>query len=297
MNKNWQEYPIYISGNAKSGTTLLACLIDNHPEIFCIPKEVPFKPLGELLKPGDISPQNPPMLLDQLDRYVETTYAKLKPFTPEETTRNLAAFKSLIAARQNPLDLPDVYRTITESLVEAYGFQNQPFIKWSFKNVGKKTYHQFLDTYPHGKIVHIRRNPYGWILSRITSLQKKKRKVSQFSLLFIYRALRDWQRFENYADAAQKKYGPERFMIIAYEDLVAQPGQTLDSVWKFLGVSAAGSDLKPMVFKRPTSPDTARTSESAIYTEAVNDWQKQLMPHVKMAVSVMAGDFAKPAKA
>ena len=290
MSENWNDKPVYIGGNAKSGTTLLSCLVDNHPDILSLPKEVPFKPVGEYLKPGDTPVRNEKELQDLLSEYICRRFSDLRPYSKQEIETSLVLFENYISECNKPKTLKQVYENICHAIIKAFPHIEPPIYRWSFKNVGKRTYRHFLETYPEGKVLHIRRNPYSWILSRITSLKRKGRPISQFNLLTMYKAIRDWKKHEMHAVDIQNKYGKDKVAIIPYEQLVEKPEETMGRVWSFLEVHNYDEKLDPSFFMRSTSPDTARSSGGGIYTEAIDDWKNRLYSHVKMIVKFVAGN-------
>jgi hypothetical protein len=285
---DWAKRPIYVGGNSKSGKTLFASLLDSHPRILCLPKEIPFGPPGVTIKARTV--KNEEELLDRLVDCVRRDYRELDILDEKMRAEAIARFDGQIEHAIVD-DWRSVYSTLVTCISQAYHLQNSEFARWSFENCAKRTYHIFLESYPLGKVLHVRRDPRSWILSRIDTLLRKRVprvKASQKSPLYVYRAIRDWLKFEHYADSIGSRFGAARFRVVSYEDLVFDPAKTMNAVWDFLALPPPPR-LGPSIFKHSVKADGGPIAE--VYRRLAVDWSERLHLPARLLIEVMARDY------
>jgi hypothetical protein len=88
---------------------------------------------------------------------------------------------------------------------------------------------------------------------------------SIFTEAWLGDAARKWDKaVEESVAAGRQRYG-DRFAVIRYEDLLAEPYATMDGLWRFLGVAPAGADVEASIVRLSQDNPEARWHESSSF--------------------------------
>lgn len=133
----------------------------------------------------------------------------------------------------------------------------------------------FFDTWPNGKAIFLRRNPFGRLWSRIQHDIRNERpdvRLSNGPKAFI-----DLSRAfaRDHAQAAFLEQD-SRFMLVQYEDLTAHPEHWLRQICQFLDLDFIPSMLQPTCLGFSAQPTTNRTGSAAISAGSNNKWRNHL---------------------
>lgn len=232
----FSDKPVFICGSMKSGTTLLAQLLDNHPDL--------------IVMPGDSH------YAHQIDKWKRSQFAELsshwlgrlinptgkEPFWfigPDE--KPLEQFLLYLHYYLNDPQR-EVFLCIVMSIYAAVSAGSGLTEK---KYWVEKTPHNELNLdlltshFPRARFIHILRDPLENIVSlkRISDIRKWNTTTFEFavSIKNLFRA----------AKTNQNIVGTRNYHIIKYEDLVARPRNTLYGICDFLDISFHDSLLQP----------------------------------------------------
>jgi len=98
--------------------------------------------------------------------------------------------------------------------------------RWGDKSPNNALFLDYIDVlYPHSQIVHIVRHPRDVIDSN-------RRRFGKRSGV---RSARKWVRYVRSAEAFGACHGPDRYRVVRYEDLVAEPERTMRGLLAWLG--------------------------------------------------------------
>ena len=98
--------------------------------------------------------------------------------------------------------------------------------RWGDKSPNNTLFLDYIDAlYPHSQIVHIVRHPRDVIDSNRRKFGTKNGVLSA----------RKWVRYVRSAEAFGARHGPDRYHVVRYEDLVADPEGTLRGLIGWLG--------------------------------------------------------------
>jgi len=206
--------PIIIGGSGSSGSTLLATILNRHPEIIIGPELSLFnKPI--IYKNYDVFKRN---INDILDSGLSTRGW----FLYWETLKDLEKFGwkkkdllKIVSSSKNNVEFIDKF--FEKSLIK------EQKIIWGEKTPSNSYYFDsFINLYPKGRIIHIHRD-YRDVVSSL-----KNRGMSSYfaSMVYLYNcsmALR-CQEMKNYYD-------------ISYEFLVSKPEAALKDLCNFLEIT------------------------------------------------------------
>lgn len=242
---SWYDSPVFVVGHRKTGTTLLLDLLDGHPQLVALPGEsnhfLTFLPRFGGLPPDVVAAEAQRWWMLRL-----ISPSGIPPFWALGQPWELAAdpyalfsrhFVDLVAA--NPER--DVLGLVAAALHAAGGGGGEPR-GWVEKTPGQE--HELdaiVDRYPAARFVHVVRDPRS-VAAAIARLDRATGQ--QTDLVEVGLTVR-----RSFAAAERNvgRLGESRYLVLRYEDLVADARQTMRGVGGFLGVDWAGSLLTPTV--------------------------------------------------
>ena len=295
---------VFILGTHRSGTTLVRELLDGHPALSVLPSEgnlltsfeAPLRRLDASVRAGALariwiarlvlSEGVPPYWL--LGRSVEAgspyvDFARhVMSWIQSPCVRNISApydaFLSVILA----------YTVCTRSPDERVGIrawvEKTPMHELKIK----KSMRRFADAY----CVHVVRDPRAILYSRRTLEASVDGHPEEF-----VRFTKDIARSLDAATRNQKRFGPEKYHVLHYEDLISDTGNTLTGLRDFLGLDDHVVLQCPTVTGRPTRPNSAHEMPNegqAILTSSLEAFRSHLTDQEQAALQRYA---AKPAAA
>jgi len=208
--------PVFVVGSRRSGTTLLATLLDRHSQ-FAVPPETHF--FGHFRQRIGRDPGHA-----QHRDLVEEFFANQRALDMK-----LDSEKLLHRFRQYPADLPHLLRASLEEYAERLG---------KARSAEKTPGHlEFVPTilqwFPRAKIVCIVRDGRAAVLST-ARLGWRDGDIVGLSLM--------WRQRIRWMLAWERRY-PSNFTRVSYEDLLRDPTGTLGRVDRFVGVQFEASQL------------------------------------------------------
>jgi len=214
LSNDNSEPPIFIVGNPRSGTTLLAVLIDRHSEI-SIPPETHY-----------------------YDQFVHEYRHNLSSYTKEEMVFNVLKnerIKDLNLENQEILkqfsNYPPSQANLLRSILESYS------IKRNKKKFGEKTPMHFshvdeiITDFPDAKIICIIRDGRDSILSILNTpwgLADAPRRLEQLCIIWRENAKSIFKYLNKY---------PNNFILVKYEKLLLNPEKELRKICEFVEIN------------------------------------------------------------
>jgi hypothetical protein len=255
--------PIFIVGANRSGTTLLRLLLNAHSEI-AIPDEINYF-YG--FTGAELSYENwstPSLSPSEYTSFVNRFLATNQAVVP---TLNLDSVRAEIL--DGPHDLRRPYQVLLEQWARHRGKG-----RWGEKTPGN-IYHAniLIEMFPDARFIHVVRDPRGGVASM--------QRVSFFGNDVAFNALnRHKIMTHGRAWLARSVPAPQRIEI-RYEDLVAHPQNTLQSICDFVEAPYEPSMLRfhqdadrYMVNEAASSYN--QTATRPISTEMIDKWHTQL---------------------
>jgi protein-tyrosine sulfotransferase len=248
--------PIFILGFAKSGTTLLQSLLDNHPELFVLPVEIQFFKYPNIysLPPGNMPspplptwktpiPRNDVTLSEirddilshaDFEQVLKTKHIERNIALPDF---NVDKFLSIIK-NKHPESLKELFLSFFEAFFLAWK-ENEDVYRYRFveKTPHQEEYAQELkEWFPNAKFIHVLRNPYAnlYSMTKVSHTKKSNRHI--------------------YSDIAKSFYFLERnkryidnYHVVKYEDIVFSTESTMRHIADFLEIEFLESLLQPTI--------------------------------------------------
>jgi hypothetical protein len=236
----------FIGGAAKSGTTLLMSLLDNHPQLVVLPEETGYlEHRREYLKLKNHQAKLR-HLLDQLGMFGSSAGcydtspgcgADARSYVNFDHDRFLALAEDFILQ-------PGMNDSLLFSeVIRAYGIAAKAdwrnCVRWVEKTPRTETCEEALDElFPDAKLVQIVRDP------RAVFASFKNRIVNRYGHhTKAHRLPRSWNRSAR--EIPRLRRDPSRFLVIRYEDLVKNPEEILKTICQFGGFEFSEGMLEP----------------------------------------------------
>jgi hypothetical protein len=266
----------FVAGQAKSGTTLLVALLDNHPELLVLPEETAYFPTV-LTKYGRRSRR------EQFDYLTRDSLSNVVFGGPCKWGKRdysyfpTAKFYQLFERRA--FDPANAQRDLLVLMLEAYaetiGRSLDSVKRWVEKTPANRNHlPAIFSRFPRAKVLLTMRDPRA-ILSAQIALEKT-RQLRRFS---VYYCISHWLEVARLA--ARSLRGDDlRSLVVPYEKLVLEPAVWMEKVCFFLQIS-----FDPATVLTPTKAgkfwrgnSAAETAFSQISTEPLTRWQTDLSP-------------------
>jgi Sulfotransferase family len=271
---------LFIGGAAKSGTTLLMSLLDNHPQLVVLPEESHY-----LEKRRDF------LNLHSYHAKLANLLTNLKPLasaacydiSPEcgIDARDYAQFDydQFVSLAANWINQPWMNDSLLLSeTIRAYGtvagVDWHNCVRWVEKTPGTESYGDALDElFPEAKLIQIVRDP------RAVFASIKNRDVKEHGFYHhAHKLTRMWNRSAR--EISRLRSNPSRFLVIRYEDLVRNSGKILKAICRFGGFEFSEAMLEP------TRAGSGWLGNSAFYrtfngisAAPLDKWKDYLTPH------------------
>ena len=237
---------LFIGGAAKSGTTLLLSLLDNHPQLIVFPEETAYlEHRRDYLKLGSYKAR--------LDLLLKNTNALASPTPCFDTSpgcgadlRHYAQFnhKRFAALASEFVNRPWMNDSLLFSeTIRAYGitlgkdWRNCP--RWVEKTPRTETYPCLFDQlFPDAQLIQVIRDPravFASFKNRIMNNSGSHTKA--------HRLPRSWNRSARQVPRLRRD--PSRFLVVRYEDLIKSPRAVLETICRFGGFDYCESMLEP----------------------------------------------------
>lgn len=247
------ESPVYISGHYRSGTTLLANILDKSPEL-----SITYGTIHYMRSYGRYNP-------------IESRYAELIKDTCERIQKKW----DIESKEQDMLDLVASTPKVTEAVV--YDAMMRVFLdlkdssRWGEKtNVNWEGILPFLDMFPQGKVVHIIRDPRAVLASfKFFTFQPEPGYLDS---IFANLAMFDFIERNGLRSR-------EGVYLIRYEDLVTNPQDEVTKLCRFLNIDFQESMMEinnADAKKTYNANSTFFESKNAIDESSKNLWETKL---------------------
>jgi sulfotransferase family protein len=264
----------FIAGQAKSGTTLLVALLDNHPELLVLPEETAYFPTV-LTKYG------PRGRRAQFDHITKESLSNVlfggpckwgkRDYSYFPTARFLQTFE------QMAFDPVNAERDLLVIMLEAYaailGRSLGSITRWVEKTPANRKYLPAIHTrFPHARVLVTMRDPRAIFAAQIAL--EKTRQLGTFST---YYCISHWRAVANVVLRAREDKDTTLF-VVPYEQLVLEPAKWMKQVCAFLEI-----EYDPAIVLTPTKAGKFWEGNSAtetaffrISTEPLTRWQSDL---------------------
>jgi len=144
--------------------------------------------------------------------------------------------------------------------------------------------------------VEIIRDPRGVVFSRRRRRARRKRRAPEDPTrsrpLDTIATTAFWTLSHLASEAVRRKYGPERSLVVRYEELVDAPDESIKALARLVGVSAPTMDVSPGVpidLPMAHGPDgNGRFHATQLVLKLDDQWKKELHPIDRFLTTVFA---------
>jgi len=263
----------FIAGQAKSGTTLVAALLDNHPELLVLPQETAYFPTV-LRKYGDAGRRA------QFDYLTKESFSRVlfggepkwreheyKDFPQQEFHET---FERIAFERANVQS--DLLALMAEAYAETIGAPLDRIKRWIEKTPANRNHvDEIFTRFPQAKLLVTLRDPRAILATQIAL--EKTRQTKRFS---VYYVIAHWRVAAKLA--RRVRAGDVPGLFVPFEQLVSEPASIMKSVCDYLEVQ-----FDPEVVLTPTKigepwggNSAAQIAFSKVSAEPASRWQKEL---------------------
>ena len=252
---DWRDEATFICGHRKSGTTLLLSLFDAHPELCVFPPDSGFFyayfPIHET---GDYSDE------EKKSRIINVMYRNLR-----DELENLEAWQD----RDFPFDRlssrflermegePCSARNLLREAVLAYDDIVRSSTdacpkRWMEKTTSTEIYaSEVFSWYPGTRCIHLIRDPRDNYASLKSGWAARYRDQNDTVERLLQSALDRGGLGLKLARPNAERYGRDRYRVVRFEDLTAEPEPVMRELCEFLGISYDDILLKPTYYGLP----------------------------------------------
>ena len=270
--------PIFILGAHKSGSSLIRSLLDGHPDLFVVPMETHIFQRAGYWVDYRLRRARPANL--DIEEIKQNFIAQIEEYntisTPVSDANLVGKFDIRKLTGQFDQDVSSLSELITIYLRVIYSALFDADLPEELRIVEKSVENaefasDIKQIYPDAKLLHILRNPYANIVSlRRSAFQRKK------SYPFIGRYIRSL--YNSYYFLYRNQRLIKDYMVIRYEDLLADARNVMQSVACFLEIEFIESLLQPSSLgENWTGNSSHGVKFDGISAENLDRWKFQIM--------------------
>jgi Sulfotransferase family len=263
----------FIAGQAKSGTTLLAALLDNHPELLVLPQETAYFPTA-LKKYGNAGRRA------QFDYLTKKSFSRVlfggEPKWREHEYRNFPQQKFLGTFERIAFDPVNAGRDLLALMAESYaqtiGVPRDRIKRWVEKTPANRNHvDEIFARFPHAKFLVTLRDPRAILATQIAL--EKTRQTKRFS---VYYVVAHWCVAAKLVRRVRAGDVPGWF--VQFEQLVSEPSKVMKEVCDYLAIQ-----FDSEIILTPTKigeswggNSAAEIAFSKVSAQPASRWEKEL---------------------
>jgi Sulfotransferase family len=272
-NLPFDQRACFIAGQAKSGTTLLATLLDSHPELLVLPQETAYIPtvLRKFRNAGRQA---------QFDYLTKESFSRVlfggEPKWREHEYTNFPQQKFLEAFERTAFDSANANRDLlalmAESYAETLGIPIDWIKRWIEKTPANRNHvDEIFARFPQAKFLVTLRDPRAILATQIAL--EKTRRTKRFS---VYYVIAHWRVAAKLARRVRSGDVPGVF--VQFEQLVSAASTVMKNVCDYLEITFDPEVvLKPTKVGQPWGGNSAaQIAFSQVTAEPASRWEREL---------------------
>ena len=274
--------PVFVCGTARSGTNLLRDLLDGHPQLAVVPTEGLFYTYLERALFGLRSERHSAYLGRRwLERLVAPPpYWLLGRSAPSKSpyvnfARDFAGWWQVPDQRREARISSWPIAALALAYAQWLGGGRLPHIAqmWVEKTPGSERFlRRIWRDFPSARVIHIVRRPEA-VLASVKAMRPhawRRADAMRYSL-------RDVAPSYRIAAEAERDLPKERYYLVRYEDLTADPEAIMSELARFLGIDREPSLLRPTVAGRPATNNTSFSTSRPDPHRALDPFERALL--------------------
>jgi len=263
----------FIAGQAKSGTTLLAALLDNHPELLVLPQETAYFPTV-LRKYRDAGRRV------QFDYLTKESFSRVlfggEPKWREHEYKNFPQDKFLETFGRTVFEPANAKRDLLALMAESYAatvdLPLDRIKRWIEKTPANRNHvDEIFARFPQAKLMVTLRDPRAILATQITL--EKTRQTKRFSTYYV---IAHWRVAAKLARRVRS--GDIAGLFVQFEQLVSEPSMMMKNACNYLEI-----EFDPEVVLTPTKigqpwggNSAAQIAFSKVTAEPASRWEREL---------------------
>jgi Sulfotransferase family len=274
------DRPVFVGGCPRSGTTMVRSMLNSHPEL-AVPHETLFLVDGfrRRRRWGDMAEEaNRRRLASWVVRRKKARVKRLHKDTDELIERMVAA--------------PPTLGSVLSAGFQLYAERNGKS-RWGDK---RPSFIQNLDAlfamFPNAQYINVVRDPR----AAVASIKRVGEGRPGWYKDGLAAGIDLWDRAQQAAAKWERRLGPDQFLEIQYEQLVADPVEVLGRVARFLELDPAGVDAMVSFHEQADirAPEMHPLVAQPVTTESVRKWEQELAAEeIALVEKVLAGPMRR----
>lgn len=280
------ENATFICGHRKSGTTLLLCLLDNHPELLVYPADSAFfyGYYPEFESPIYSDHQKIERMAVFVANKLEIELHTLSESDRKELNFPLNAMRHDLRIYASETEKKS--RDMLISLMKAYRkhFKGSPnAVRWLEKTTSSEIYAaKILEWFPNARFIHVIRDPRDNWASLKAGWSKLYYRFNDSPHRLMHQMIERGKLGMEFARNNMDRFGSDIYKIIKFEDIVTRPKRILNEICDFLNIRFSETMLIPTVcgnlwkgnnfqglkFNRPSDANVGKWRERITEDEA-----------------------------
>ncbi len=283
-----RDSAVFIAGHPKSGTSLLRSVLDSHPALVAYPEETNFF-RRYLPRAAGTDLQRKLALSDQYLTHIFEWNQKNPPAHqagfPDRDYSHIPIVEVRQAVRDFIAERFSHEGDMLSAVILAFGKVSGQLTPISHYWVEKTPYNerfagQIFAWWPEAKIVHTVRDPR----DNFTSYHRKHADWSPESFAM------SWVSSTQAGLKNCQQYGPERYLMLRFEDLTSSPEAKLSELCQFLGINDDPSLRRPVRGGKPWGGNSMFADQfTTISAAPVGRWTETLKPDEVATLELIAG--------
>jgi hypothetical protein len=263
----------FIAGQAKSGTTLVAALLDNHPEVLVLPQETAYFPT--VLRKYRAAGRRP-----QFEYLTQESFSRVlfggEPKWREHEYKKFPQQKFLQTFERIAFDPANIDGDLLALMAEAYaatvGVPLDRIKRWVEKTPANRNHvDEIFARFPDTKLLVTLRDPRAILATQIAL--EKTRQTKRFSAYYV---IAHWLVAAKLA--RRVRAGDVPGLFVQFEQLVSEPASVMKNVCDYLEIQ-----FDPDVVLTPTKigepwggNSAAQIAFSEVSAEPASRWENEL---------------------
>ena len=270
---------VAICGHRKSGTTLLSNLLDNHPHLAVYPIDIAllYAYFPHFLQTNPLPDARRKRLMRVLFDDLAERLDAFGCSAAFDVDRHRERFFSGLQDEQ----LGDLRALISRLIASFQTVAGRPVesMKWSvIKETSIEIYAaEILSWFPDARFIQVLRDPRDNFAALAAGVEKHYKKLGEDRKRTLASLLQRAELGFAMARDNQAAYGANRYHLVRYEDLAAQPEPTMRDIAAFLDIDFNPCLLQPTVLGAPTGGNSYDGIQAAgIENRNVGRWHERI---------------------
>lgn len=272
---------IFLGGHRKGGTTLLASLLDGHPQLRVYPEDITvLYAYFPVFCQGDYSEEQ---RRERLDKVVFEQFRQRRRVNPCLEAVRVEEMREIFFRLLEGRDLGDmgqVLRALARSFLEAHPAPGGPPRGLVLKETSIEIYaRMLLGLFPRARFIHLLRDPRDNFAALKAGVEKYYRAFNDDANTILASLLYRYGLGLKLARLNQERFGPERYLITRHEDVVKNSEAEMRRLGDFLGIDFHPCLLQPTIMGRPSRGNNLDGLEMrGICDVNIGRWPQRITP-------------------